>query len=245
MLIKELDYSRFLESNRWDAIYFNMDSSEFNSKFDLIKLKNLVKERKLGIESKRYPSHKFNYIGLENIEPNKGCLVDFEPRLGSEIKSRSKVFRYEDVLFGRLRPNLNKVYCVGDSLVEGVCSTEFFVLVSSDKILPTYLEAILSSDYIKNKVVRLVSGATLPRVSINEFLDLEIPVPPLETQSIIANFYIESKLEREVYKHKASMLVEECRSGIVSFLSGNGELKIDMNSFNEKKWKNPLPDLEV
>ncbi|NAW99671.1 restriction endonuclease subunit S [Vibrio sp. V23_P3S9T160] len=222
-----------------------MDSSEFNSEFNLIKLKNLVKERKLGIESKRYPSHKFNYVGLENIEPNKGCLVDFEPRLGSEIKSRSKVFRCGDVLFGRLRPNLNKVYCIDDTLVEGVCSTEFFVLVSSDKILPKYLEAILSSDYIKNKVVSLVSGATLPRVSINEFLDLDIPVPPLETQSAIAKFYMESKFEREVYKNKASRLVEECRSEIMNFLSGNGELKIDMINFNENIWNNPLPDLEV
>ena len=63
-----------------------------------------------------------NYIGLENIESETGRLVGDVFTLGSDIKSLKAVFAKGDVLYGKLRPNLNKVF--GASF-DGICSTAF------------------------------------------------------------------------------------------------------------------------
>ncbi len=47
-----------------------------------------------------------NYIGLENIESNTSQLVGDIKVNFSEIKSNKSVFRKDDILYGKLRPNL-------------------------------------------------------------------------------------------------------------------------------------------
>ena len=49
------------------------------------------------------------YVGLENIESNSGCLVGEVVSAASDIKSLKSRFEPNDVLYGKLRPNLNKV----------------------------------------------------------------------------------------------------------------------------------------
>ncbi|HIF9475301.1 TPA: restriction endonuclease subunit S [Photobacterium damselae] len=235
----------FLDSGRWDSNYFNIDKKEIESKYDLVKLSDVVKERKQGIECKFFPEMIFNYIGMENIEPDNCCLIDFTPKLGIDIKSRSKVFRHGDVIYGKLRPNLNKVYTIDDVLNEGVCSSEFFVLVSTDKILPVFLEIILSSKVIKNKVISLVSGATLPRVSIKELMELKIPLPPIEEQMKIIEYYVKIKGERVKAKIASDRLIGLCRESIIESITSENDLNFPHINFEKLIWDNPLPDLEL
>jgi len=65
------------------------------------------------------------YIGLENIESNSGNIVG---EINTEIKSiRSikNVFKESDILYGKLRPNLNKVWLEDR---KGIGSTDILVL---------------------------------------------------------------------------------------------------------------------
>lgn len=62
-----------------------------------------------------------NYIGLENIESHTAKLVDFAPTLTTNIKSTKNVFRKGEVLYGKLRPYLNKVWIAE---FDGICSTD-------------------------------------------------------------------------------------------------------------------------
>jgi restriction endonuclease S subunit len=63
------------------------------------------------------------YIGLENIESNTGKYIPSLENMSPE--SVSKVFYKDNVLFGKLRPYLAKVY---SSEFGGICSGEFLVL---------------------------------------------------------------------------------------------------------------------
>src|SRR5690242_891297 len=104
------------------------------------KLATLVEERKETVDPQSRPEELFRYVGLENVESTTGNLVDFKPRYGREIRSRSKAFHAGDILYGRLRPYLNKVFLAEEPAADGLCSAEFYVLIPRlDRVLPRFL----------------------------------------------------------------------------------------------------------
>ncbi|GIU99473.1 MAG: hypothetical protein KatS3mg014_1089 [Actinomycetota bacterium] len=68
------------------------------------------------------------YVGLENIEPDTGRIVNLEPTPGARIASTKYRFDRRHVLYGKLRPYLNKV-CAPD--FEGICATDIVPLLPS------------------------------------------------------------------------------------------------------------------
>jgi type I restriction enzyme S subunit len=61
------------------------------------------------------------------------------------MKSAGNLFTSNQVLYGRMRPYLNKVW-VADC--DGVASGEFIVMTCKESILPLYLLNILHHHYI-------------------------------------------------------------------------------------------------
>ena len=122
-----------------------------------------------------------NYVGLENITQTSGQLsgnvVTNNP---AEIKSLKNVFCPGDILYGKLRPNLNKVWL---SDRKGICSTDIFVVRSLDeRVLPALYAYIFRSGPFNDAVLGQLKGAQLPRIGWQSFANLEIPLPPLEVQ---------------------------------------------------------------
>ena len=122
-----------------------------------------------------------SYMGLENITQSSGRLsgnVTIENP--AEIKSLKNVFSAGDILYGKLRPNLNKVWL---SDRKGICSTDIFVVRPLDeRVLPALYFYILRSRQFNGAVLGQLKGAQLPRIGWQSFADLEIPLPPLEVQ---------------------------------------------------------------
>ncbi|QLE57896.1 restriction endonuclease subunit S [Nostoc sp. TCL26-01] len=122
-----------------------------------------------------YVNENINYIGLGNIASNTGELVDFFPVKGEEVLSSSPKFELGDILFGRMRPYLNKVWLAE---FDGVCSGEAVVLrPNKQKVDPVFLQALLLSQITLNQVVPLQSGTSLPRVSASDILSIKLPIP--------------------------------------------------------------------
>ena len=126
-----------------------------------------------------------NYIGLENISQGSGQLVgESVLNCPAEIKSLKNVFLANDILYGKLRPNLNKVW-VADR--DGICSTDIFVIrPKSRDVLPTLYADFFRSDRFNAAVCQHLTGAQLPRVNWRSFSNIEIPMIPLEVQQSIA-----------------------------------------------------------
>jgi type I restriction enzyme M protein len=147
------------------------------------------------------------YVGLENIEQNTGLIVgDLDTEI-STIKSTKMKFKEGDVLYGKLRPNLNKVhYCN----FEGICSTDIFVLLcDTEKANPVFYSNVLRNNAFNTEVLKGLSGAQLPRVGWNYFSSLIVPLPPLSVQKEIVT-QIEAEQEMvngnkkliEIYEQK-------------------------------------------
>ena len=124
------------------------------------------------------PDKEYLYLGLEHIESNTGIYFDnFEQ--GRNILSTKNVFRKGDVLYGKLRPYLNKVAIAQN---DGVCSTDILVLKTDVSQILKY--ALLSEELVK-QTSDLMKGVSLPRIGIEDFLTQKIPFPPLSVQQQI------------------------------------------------------------
>lgn len=120
------------------------------------------------------------YLGLAGVESQTGELS------GIEEGASGQAFVYEtgDVLYGRLRPYLNKVLLAENS---GICSTEFHVMRVKDRsvILPEYLSAIMRSDLILSQTKHMMTGNTHPRITNEDVRDLYVPIPNMAVQEEI------------------------------------------------------------
>ncbi|MEH2266298.1 restriction endonuclease subunit S [Nostoc sp.] len=132
---------------------------------------------------------KFFYVGLEHIERNTGQLVGATTVLGREIKSAKNVFQRSDILYGKLRPYLNKVYLAE---VNGICSTDIWVLKPRPILYPEYLSYYLRSTPVLQRVTQVATGANLPRIDTNTFNFIPIPLPPLAEQRRIVDILREA-----------------------------------------------------
>ncbi|SMP20593.1 restriction endonuclease subunit S [Chryseobacterium profundimaris] len=119
---------------------------------------------------------RLKFIGLDSIEPN--TLYPSSIHNFSDYKSSAIYFTKDHVLYGRMRPYLNKVWKAD---FEGACSGEFLVLECSDMILPDYLKYKLHSmDFVAFASER--SSGDRPRVSFDKISDFQIPLCSVEEQ---------------------------------------------------------------
>jgi type I restriction enzyme S subunit len=120
------------------------------------------------------------YIGLEDIAPGSGKIVGaLTPR---KVKSNTFIFDDSHVLYGRLRPYLNK-WAVPD--YSGHCATEILPIKPNELLLRKYLAYWLSSDAINRRIDQSSRGARMPRANMEEVFRFEIPLPPRDEQERI------------------------------------------------------------
>ncbi len=124
------------------------------------------------------------YIGLENLTQHTGEIIgNIVAEKPSDIKSLKNVFYPGDLLYGKLRPNLNKVW-VADR--KGICSTDIFVIRSIEgQAIPALYGYIFRSARFNDAVLVQLKGAQLPRIGWSSFAELQIPLPPLDVQQAI------------------------------------------------------------
>lgn len=122
-----------------------------------------------------------NYVGLENIESNSGKIIGQIECEYQSIKSAKRVFVKGDILFGKLRPVLNKVTY---AQFDGICSTDIIVLrAKNNDTISEFYSILLRNPNFNKMVLNGCSGGQLPRVDIGYLLDLPIQKVPNEEQN--------------------------------------------------------------
>jgi len=150
--------------------------------WEMVEIGNICKNIKKIIDPKKLTGQ-INYIGLENISKNSGELLGNIKSEASSIKSMKLEFKKKNILYAKLRPNLNKVYYTE---IEGICSTDIMVLMFDEKkSIPKLYSSILREQWFNKKVLNGLKGAQLPRISWDYFKMIKVPVPPMEAQKKI------------------------------------------------------------
>jgi len=172
-------------STQWSPFFYHPEKIKYENvfndesyQFDVKKLKYLYKIKK----DKSNASSVNTYIGMANIESDTGLYVVSENEKG---KGDCNVFHRGEVLYGKLRPYLNKVYFAE---FDGGCSTEFLVLDSLNPsvISNRFLSIFLLLNCVVKQTKYMMTGNTLPRLQTFDLENLSIPIPsPSIQQKII------------------------------------------------------------
>lgn len=123
-----------------------------------------------------------DYMGLEHIESWTGKRIEDESAASEGTATR---FAKNDVLFGKLRPYLAKVYLAEQ---EGIATTEALVLTSEAVLEPAFLKYSLLSPAFIDAVAGASFGAKMPRANWETIGGLPILFPPKPEQQQIAAF---------------------------------------------------------
>jgi type I restriction enzyme S subunit len=118
---------------------------------------------------------------MEQVEAHTMRLLGTIP--ASSMKSGANVFKPHDVLYGRLRAYLNKVYQPDFS---GLCSSEFIVLPETAASYGRFLKYRLNSGDFVRFASRLNTGDR-PRVDWDQIKNFAIGLPPRREQERIAD----------------------------------------------------------
>ncbi|MFY8282351.1 restriction endonuclease subunit S [Pseudoalteromonas sp. SSMSWG5] len=121
-------------------------------------------------------------LDLEDIEKDTSKLIYRAQYSERESKSNKSTFQKGDVLYGKLRPYLNKVL-IADS--DGVCTTEIVAIVPSKAIQAEYLRCLLKSPSFISYVSSLMYGVKMPRLGTQDAICSIHPLAPINEQKRI------------------------------------------------------------
>lgn len=153
-----------------------------------------------------------NKIGLENIESGTGKFVQTD----SEFEGNGVAFMPHDIVYGKLRPYLQKVWCAD---FEGNAVGDFFVFRNKCNSVSSFLKYVLLSNNFTQFANGTTYGAKMPRVSSNAILDQEYYIPTLSEQEAIANYLDKKTAEIDkiiAEREKKIELLNELKSSIIS-----------------------------
>ena len=102
----------------------------------------------------------------------------------SEVEGMANRFWKNNVLFGKLRPYLSKVYLAEKG---GICSTEFIVYDTKSNNCRFIHKLLLSQAFI-DVVNSSTYGAKMPRANSEFINNIYVQIPPLSEQQSIANY---------------------------------------------------------
>lgn len=169
-----------------------------------LKLSVALKPRGEKVSPADFPNLPF--IGMNNVEANTTKIIGSTP--AREMKSNAARFYKGDILYGRLRPYLNKV---AQPKSDGLASAEFIVFPQNDLIKNSFLKYRLNARDFVNFASHLNEGDR-PRVSFEQIGDFNLLVPPATEQNRITN--------------KLDELFSELDKGVENLCTAQQQLKV-------------------
>ena len=183
-----------------------------------VTLGDLVTQRKEKVSPT--PASAMKFLGMDCIESSSTTpklYHDF-----STFKSDGNQFFKGDILYGRLRPYLNKVTVAS---IDGVASGEFIVLQPNSSLDSKYaMLAIHSQDFV-DFAMSHVSGDR-PRIKFNQISSYPFKLPPVAEQRAIV-----AKLE---------VLFSELDKGVQELKNAQEKLKVYRQTVLKKAFEGEL-----
>ena len=166
-------------------------------------------------------------LNLDMVEQQTGRVIEYNYVNEENLKGSIVQFDTENVLYSKLRPNLNKVVLPEK---DGFSTSELLPLRPDTGVLNRdYLTAFLRSDSFVTWAISKTAGAKMPRLGTKDLMNAEIPVPSIEQQKKIAERF--KKLEQliSLRKQQLAKLDELVKARFVEMF---GDCKT-----NPKNWK--------
>lgn len=121
------------------------------------------------------------YLGLEHVGSSR--FIRIGGGIAADVQSSKFTFKKGDVLYGKLRPYLDKAVLAEQ---DGVCTTELLVLRAKEGIDPLFLIGVVHCrDFIEHAISG-TTGSQHPRTSWRRISEFELPNFTPDEQAKIA-----------------------------------------------------------
>lgn len=164
-------------------------------------------------------------LNLDMVEQQTGRVIEYKYVGEDDLNGSIIQFDTENVLYSKLRPNLNKVVLPQK---DGFSTSELLPLRPDARVLNRdYLAVFLRSDSFVTWAVSKTAGAKMPRLGTKDLMNAEIPVPTIEQQKKIAEKF--KKLEQLIFlrKQQLAKLDELVKARFVEMF---GDAKLNPNN---------------
>lgn len=120
------------------------------------------------------------FIGLQHVEPHTGRRIGEDLVQAEELAGRKFMFSPGEIVYGYLRPYLNKVW-IADC--DGLCSVDQYVLRPKGELVEAeYLAHFMRSRIFVDQAIEQTHTLLLPRLHSGLLASIAIPLPPREEQ---------------------------------------------------------------
>jgi restriction endonuclease S subunit len=182
-----------LEPKFYTSKYLNNVIKIKKSKFDVYNLSEVTELISDGTHfTPNYVDEGIKFISVKDVRKSK---IDLSSTKYITLEEADKLDR-------RCKPQINDVLLTKIGATFGFASTvetneRFQIFVSlallrpNSKILPKYLEVFLNSDLAYIQYERVIKGAGVPDLHLEDIRKIKVPLPSIEEQvSIVSNFQI-------------------------------------------------------
>ena len=118
------------------------------------------------------------YVGLEHVA--SGRFMRTGEGRADDVRSAKYAFRTGDILYGKLRPYLDKAVLAED---EGICTTELLVLRPKEGVDPRFVVSVVHAPTFVDHAVAGATGVQHPRTSWSHIRNFELPALDEEDQT--------------------------------------------------------------
>jgi type I restriction enzyme S subunit len=161
--------------------------TELPKRWSWVRLSDLCSQDRKIVEPGSELAKHLPYLSLEHIESNTGRILRQPSDLvKDEGQSTTFAFDHRHILYGKLRPYLNKValpnFC-------GRCTTELIPFLPHPNVSRNYLGWLFRHPETVAFAMKEKTGSRMPRTKITALLSLQVALPDsLEEQERIADF---------------------------------------------------------
>jgi len=185
----------------------------------VVRLGEVAKQRKEQV----LPSGegKFRYVGLEHIESGETRIRRYN--FDNKVKSTKYRFYQGDILYGKLRPYLDKAV---KAHFDGICSTDIIPIQTNEsKIISDYLVNLMHLPSFIKYATSTMTGVNHLRTSWKALSNFKLPLPPFEEQKQIAHILTTVDEKIEIEQRKKQLLKELFKTMLHKLMRGEIRLK--------------------
>jgi type I restriction enzyme S subunit len=176
----QLEAAKALPAAYLRAVFSSPEAQQWPTRM----LGEVLTLRKDIVHPRDSPSGPATFVGLEHVDSTTGKRIGSLPVEMSRLTGRKPRFYQGDIVYGYLRPYLNKVW-VGE--FDGLCSVDQYVYSVSTAVADTeYVAWFMRSDTFLRRAPVGGAPAWLPRIRTEEVVATKVNLPPLEEQRRVA-----------------------------------------------------------
>ncbi|WP_236322072.1 restriction endonuclease subunit S [Aeromonas veronii] len=123
-------------------------------------------------------------VELEDIEKDTSRIISRGYTPARDFKSSKNIFNKGDILYGKLRPYLNKVVMADEN---GVCSTEIIPINAEPLVINKYVFYWIKSHHFLDYVNDVSYGVNMPRLGTSDGLNAPFILAPFAEQKEIVD----------------------------------------------------------